>query len=81
MPIDAAILERAGITLSAADLERLLNEAILHWLPPYPPPDAREGLPRATQEALYAVGVTSDDLATLRPDERRADLEDRKSVV
>lgn len=75
MPIDTAILERAGITVSADDLERLLNDAILHWVPPYSPPDARVGLPPAAQEALNAVGVSPDDLAPLRPDERRADLE------
>jgi len=75
MPIDTAILERAGITLGQDELERLLNNAVLHWVPPYTPPDARSGLPRTTQEALHAVGVSPDDLAPLRPDEPRADLE------
>lgn len=75
MPIDRAILERAGISVGADELERLLNNAILHWVPPYSPPDARSGLPAATQEALHAVGVSLDDLAPLRPDEPRADLE------
>ena len=43
---------------------------------PYPPlPDARVGLPAAMREALYALGVSADDLAPLRPEEHRADLE------
>jgi hypothetical protein len=75
MPIDTAVLRRAGITASTDDLERLFSEAILHWVPPYSPPDARAGLPSATQQALYAVGVSPDDLAPLHPGERRADLE------
>jgi hypothetical protein len=75
MRIDTTVLERAGITASAEDLERLLSEAILRWVPPYSPPDGRVGLPSATQEALSAVGVTPEDLAPLRPDEPRADLE------
>lgn len=75
MPIDTAILEQAGISVATDEIERLLNEAVLHWVPPYSPPDARGGLPSATQKALHALGVAPDDLAPMRPDEPRADLE------
>lgn len=75
MPIDTGILERAGISVGTDELERLLNEAVLHWVPPYAPPDARRGLPSATQKALQAVGVSPGDLAPMLPDEPRADLE------
>jgi hypothetical protein len=75
MPFDAAVLARAGISVTTEDLERLVLDAVLRWLPPYAPPDGRDGLPLATQEALRAVGVAPEELAALRPDEPRADLE------
>lgn len=74
MPIDTAILERAGITVGADEIEHLLNDAIARWVPPYVPPDARTGLPPATLAALRAVGVPPGDLAPLQPDEPRPDL-------
>src|SRR5713226_3351073 len=75
MKINAAILERAGISVRPDELERLLNHALLQWLPPFSPPDARSALPPATQQALHAVGVSTDDLAPLCPDEPRPDLQ------
>jgi hypothetical protein len=75
MRIDTTILKRAGITVRPDELERLVNDALLQWLPPFSPPDARFALPAATQQALHAVGVSAADLAPLRPDEPRPDLQ------
>src|SRR5262249_29067953 len=74
MRINTTILERAGITVRPDELERLVNDALLQWLPPFSPPDARSALPRATQQALHAVGVSTADLAPLRSDDPRPDL-------
>jgi hypothetical protein len=51
-------------------IRRLTSHGHRRWVPPYSAPDARVGLPPATQEALRAVGVSSEDLAPLPPGER-----------
>jgi hypothetical protein len=69
MPLDTAPFHRAGLTVDADELERLILEAVERTLPARPPTDARGELADDELRFLEEAGV---DLAELAPRDRGA---------
>jgi excisionase family DNA binding protein len=69
VPLDIARFQRAGLTIDAADFERLVADAIERVLPHRPPVDARDELAEDELRVLAEAGV---DLADFAPSDRGA---------
>lgn len=65
MPLSTAALERAGIRVTVAELEAVINAAIEEAIPPYGHVDARQALTGAELTFLADAGVGADDLSPL----------------